>query len=207
MTVEMMRACALTQGVTQVNVVDSPAVNEVSIMDPDRPRSLADDDGVTHINIDLRAKTKLGRQLSHVYRLQYEHPEFGPFVSIQGLIGFIRSGCMDDQFHYLAGMAARDRSLATNSDFILGFREIVMEANYFKIVQNDELRKLFVESTLPFDQYYLHDITQRPIHTPAASWVLPGMETIRQLLKENRPYPTVSYEGVSDPHRRLKRAG
>lgn len=153
-------------------------------------------DGVDHINIDNRGRTTLGQQLSHMHASQFLHPEYGPFESVEGFIGFVRSGATDDRFHWMAGMEARFHSRKLDSSFIRGFRELVMEASYFKIVQNQDLRDAFVESTLPFDHYYLLETNGRPIQPGAAGWVIPAFEQLRTMLRANETYPRPDYSGV-----------
>jgi hypothetical protein len=156
----------------------------------------ADMDGVDHINIDQRGKTELGQQLSHLTKMQFVHPEFGPFQSIEGFIGYIRSGAKDDSFRYLHGMNARFRSRELDTQFIRGFREIVMDANYLKITQNEELFESFKISSLAFDHYYLFGANQRPVRPKNATWIIPAFEELRKELQEGRPHPQVDYSGI-----------
>jgi hypothetical protein len=196
------QACALTQTRTPffADVLNRSNVMEAEVdmvtLD-DTAKSKVELDGVTHINIDKRGRTELGQMLTHMSRSQFDHPEFGPFQSVEGFIGFIRSGATDDQFHYVHGMNARYRAKNQNSDFIRGFRELVMQANYLKIVQNDSLRRAFRDSMLPFDHYYLLG-NGRPVQPRNAQWIIPGFEELRRLIKADQPYPTVDYTGVQE---------
>jgi len=158
--------------------------------------SKADLDGLDHINIDAKAKTELGRKLSHLTRSDFVHPEFGPFHSIEGFIGYLRSGMKDDQFRYLSGPSARYRSRIQETEFIQGFREAVMEANYFKIMQNASLLARFKASTLPFDHYYLFENNGLPIQPNAAAWLIPAFEELRHLIQSDKPYPEMDYTGL-----------
>lgn len=198
---EAVRACALTgAGVAAMQDQSPPVVirAETIMKGPAAVYSRADHDGIDHINIDSRGRTELGKQLTHMHRQDFLHPEFGPFRSVEGLIGFIRSGAQEDEFHWLHGMEARHRSRNLESEFIKGFREIVMEANYFKIVQNDELRDAFIACTLPFDHYYLLETNGRPIRPMAAAWLVPAFEDLRKLIRDGRPFPKVDYSGVKE---------
>lgn len=196
------QACALTQpsprpflleGLRTSSILDTEV--EMNTMD-DTPKSKAELDGVTHINIDKKGRTELGQMLTHMARSQFDHPEFGPFQSVEGFIGYIRSGGKDDQFHYVHGMNARYRAKNQDSDFIHGFREIVMEANYLKIVQNPSLLKAFKESVLPFDHYYLLPNNGRAVQPRNAMWIIPGFEELRRLIKAGEVYPKADYTGV-----------
>jgi hypothetical protein len=200
---ERTQACALTQTrpgffadvLSQSNVMHAEV--EMNTLD-DTPKGKVELDGVTHINIDKKGHTELGQMLTHMARSQFDHPEFGPFQSVEGFIGFIRSGAKDDQFHYVHGMNARYRAKNQDSDFIRGFREIVMEANYLKIVQNESLLKAFRDSTLPFDHYYCLANNGRPVQPRNAQWIIPGFEELRRLIKAGEPYPKVDYSGVAE---------
>jgi hypothetical protein len=194
------QACALTQtrpmlfvGLDQSNVAEAEV--EMNTMMDDAPRTKVDQDGVGHINIDKKGRTELGRMLTHMARSQFDHHEFGPFQSVEGFIGFIRSGAKDDQFHYVHGMNARYRAKNQDSDFILGFREIVMEANYLKIMQNESLLAIFKASTLPFEHYYLLE-NGRAVQPRNAQWIIPGFEEIRRIIQAGESYPKVDYSGV-----------
>jgi hypothetical protein len=197
---ERQQACALTQTrpgffagvVSQSNVVEAEV--EMNTLD-DAPKGKVELDGITHINIDKRGRTELGQLLTHMARSQFDHPEFGPFQSVEGFIGYIRSGGKDDQFHYVHGMNARYRAKNQDSDFIRGFREIVMEANYLKIVQNESLLKTFKDSVLPFDHYYCLP-NGRPVQPRNAMWIIPGFEELRRLIKTGQPYPKTDYSGI-----------
>ena len=193
------QSCALTHtrpmpyvGLHQSNVMEAEV--EMNTLD-DAPKGKVELDGITHINIDKRGRTELGQMLTHMARSQFDHPEFGPFQSVEGFIGFIRSGAKDDQFHYVHGMNARYRAKNQDSDFIRGFRELVMEANFLKIVQNESLRVAFKDSELPFDHYYLLG-NGRPVQPRNAQWIIPGFEELRRLVKAGLVYPKVDYSGV-----------
>lgn len=170
----------------------------VMLNDPQNVFKKVDRDGVDHINIDLRGKTLLGQQLTQMYDLGFIHPEYGQFRSVEGFVGFIRSGAREDRFRWMVGMEARYHSRKLETSFIPGFREIVTEANYFKIVQSESLLKAFTESTLPFDHYYLFETNGRPIQPAAASWLLPAMENLRTLICDGVAFPRADYTGVED---------
>lgn len=196
------QSCALTHTPRSIAYVD---LHESNVMEAEVDMDTLDDtakrkvelDGVTHINIDKRGRTELGQMLTHMARSQFDHPEFGPFQSVEGYIGFIRSGAKDDQFHYVHGMNARYRAKNQDSDFIRGFRELVMEANYLKIVQNETLRQAIKASALPFDHYYLLS-NGRPVQPRNAQWIIPGFEELRRLVKADLPFPPVDYTGVAE---------
>jgi len=49
-------------------------------------------DGVTHINIYSKGKTKLGRLLTNFAHTPFTHAEYGQFASVEGFWYWIRDG-------------------------------------------------------------------------------------------------------------------
>lgn len=152
-------------------------------------------DGLTHINIDSHAKTELGRMLVHKYPSKFEHPTFGRFKSIEGFWGYIRDGARDDRWRYVSGMSAKRETRALGPRFIANFHQIIMEANFLKVEQNETVRALMIASTLPFEHYYIFrseemspDNPGVPTRPQIASWLTRGFEEIRtMLIKGTRP--------------------
>lgn len=195
-----LQSCALTKNQGHTEEIQQDQESNEGMHAEQRVKyncpTRADSDGITHINIDRYGMTELGRMLTHMYHLPFVHPEFGPFRSVEGFIGYIRSGGKDSQFHYAHGMNARYRSRNQSSEFISGFRQIVMEANYLKITQNEQLRDLMINSDLPFDHYYLFGPHGNPVRPRNASWLVPSFEELRDMLKEGKSYPPVDYTDV-----------
>lgn len=147
-------------------------------------------DGVTHINIDAHARTELGRLLLHKLASRFEHPMFGQFKSVEGFWGFIRDGARDDRWRYVSGMAAKYETRKLGPRYIANIHQIIMEANFYKVEQNETIRSLMVASTLPFDHYYIfrspemaEDNPGVPIRPQIAPWLTRGFEEIRTLLQ------------------------
>lgn len=205
MNVDRTQTCGLTMSRPGART-QSPVVTAADLFKTPEA-SFADEDGVKHINIDRNAKTELGKTLTHLHRADFTHPYFGPFLSVEGLIGFIRSGGKDAQFHYLHGMDARYRSKKLDTRFIRGFREVVMEANYLKIIQNTELHAKFLASTLPFEHYYMfqpaadrtgHRPDAYPIRPQNASWLIPSFDALRSLMQAGGQPEQADYSGVTE---------
>lgn len=167
----------------------------------------ADEDGPagTHINIDSRAKTDMGKMLTHLYESKFVHPEFGPFQSMEGFWAYVRNNGSGNQFRTMHGMTARRASQKVKSRKIDFFYEIILEANFEKITQNTEgLADMLKESTLPFDHYYVFGprgaelgADGHLIRPPVAEMMIKMMTEIRDHLKAGTRPPKPDYVDVS----------
>lgn len=150
-----------------------------------------DQDGITHINIFSKGSTELGRKLSHFAYAPFIHPYFGPFKSMEGFWYYIRAVEPDDKLRELVGHEAKFYGREKETKFLNNFQEIIMDANYQKIEQNPDIKKLMLESTLPFDHYYTFGPKQ--VRLSQFIWLIEGFESIRTAIKNNQPYEEVDY--------------
>lgn len=147
----------------------------------------ADEDGVSHINIHPSiARTELGRKLALFSFTPFTHPYYGKFNCLEGFLHFVRNEDRDDKLRY----ATHDRALKVGKkgkpNTYPGFRDDILGAMYQKIIQNKDIRDEFVESTLPFDMYYLFGPHELPIATKWSEWLLVGLDEIRESLKKDQ---------------------
>lgn len=144
-------------------------------------------DGIDHINIWGQAETDLGKLLAHGAKVSFKHSIFGRFSCLESFWHWVRSEEHDDRIRTMTGKSLQDFVTLLTRKNVVNFRAIIMDANYQKVKQYPEILQAMVESTLPFDCYYVYkreaDI---PIRTNFASWVIDGFEEIRKALKENR---------------------
>jgi len=159
----------------------------------------AEDDGKTHINIWINSKTPLGVMLAHFYESPFVHPFFGPFASMEGFWHYVQNEEQDDSLRSLSGMSAKKRGKRLTWRHVENFHEIITAANFYKIEQNAELKKLFLESTLPFDYYYIFapkgdavGLASTVIRPPGYDWLVKGFEDIRKMMQHgDRPSPNL----------------
>lgn len=175
----------------------------------------AAEDGVTHINIDANAKTLLGRLLVNMERTPFNHPAFGRFDSIEGFWNWVTYKnkmsedpetklLRGDKWRTVYGMNAKKlgQKIAHDEKYrVEDFYAIILEAIYFKIDQTPELREEFLKSTLPFRHYYVNygdgSVPGGLVVTPTiASWLVPGIERIRTLMKEGYEPERPDYSDV-----------
>lgn len=146
-----------------------------------------ENDGKDHINIHSMGNTELGKLLSHFAHTPFTHEYFGPFYSIEGFWYFARSGfdeLVGNRLRYLSGYRAKQMGRQLSYKWYKEFKEDIIAANYQKIIQNDELSKMFVESKLPFDHYYTFGPNSLLVTPQSAAWLVEGFEDIRLAMKE-----------------------
>lgn len=143
-------------------------------------------DGVTHINIYSKGRTELGRLLSHFTHTPFTHPYYGPFHSMEGFWYYIKAAEQDDTLRTLWGRQAKDYGKRKPSLRRENFKELIIEANFHKIDQTPELKRLMADSALPFDHYYLFGEEPVFVRPPGFGWLVEGFEEIRQHLRRCR---------------------
>lgn len=168
-------------------------------------------DGVDFINIAVSGKTKLGRFLAMDYigfidndryrnTIDYfVHPVFGKFNTLYNFSVFLRSVTQDDTLRH-----ANTRHLwPTIKNYPEQFNEyvpnelaLIAYAMWEKVDQNEEMKNLLTESTLPFDSFRT-TTTERVIngqetklikyvHTPRSSFTIMVSVLIRDQLIKNK---------------------
>jgi hypothetical protein len=151
-----------------------------------RPPAKPDGDGKTHINISMTGATELGRQLTHFAVTPFIHPIYGPFKSMEGFWHYIKCEEADDLFRTLSASKAKSHAKSKPTVFRENFIQIINEANFYKIEQTPGLKELMVESSLPFEYYYLFGPNQLQIEPKQAKWLCSGFEEIRRLMKAGK---------------------
>lgn len=113
-----------------------------------------DEDGDTHINIYTKGKTELGRMLSNLSNIGFTHPTYGEFRSMEGWYYYVATGFkVEDLKHYYgfnAKALGNKFERVPNDDFERHIKCGLM----LKILQNERLKEMVKESTLPFTHYY-----------------------------------------------------
>lgn len=161
------------------------SMNSVGIQDIENELPISEtNDGETHIRIYSLANTELGRKLHLMYcGTPVVCPELGNFASIAGAM----------YFHDIKLDVYRDYSFITKDRFPFSKTPKASESivRFAKrlilsvLEQDAELKKLFVESSLPFKEYtVLNSMSeeQRIFHTGAV-WYLNVLEEIRYELQ------------------------
>lgn len=149
---------------------------------------LPENDGVDHINIYSNSRCAVGKALSHFVYSPFTHPYLGPFYSMEGFWYFMRNGQVDDSLRYLTGRRAKLKGREMQAKWYSDFKEDIMAANYIKVIQNEKIKELLKESTLPFDHYYLFmgrgDKTVL-VNARDNEWLVDGWDKIREAVKND----------------------
>lgn len=144
------------------------------------------DDGITHINVYTRGRTRLGRLLSNLADVKVEHPDYGTFRTAEGLWYYLRSGCKHEDLRALSGFEAKNLGKTLEVVWNDKFQEQFLVGVRAKVMGNDELKALLKESSLPFAHYYYYgspysDTPPRLVYPKDSDW---QMEFYTELRKE-----------------------
>ncbi len=134
-------------------------------------------DGIDHINIYSKGKTRLGIWLSNFQKEPFEC-EDGKFYSIEGYWYFL--GCGNEKLRKCYGYMAKKIGRESGAKDWLEteeFKNKIKKAMEIKLTLNPEMAKEFKYSVLPFKHYYIH---YGVIEVPEAKWILDHWELLRQ---------------------------
>ena len=147
------------------------------------------DDGVTHVNVYTRGRTALGRSLSNLADIAFEHPTFGRFRTMEGLWFWLALGRSNDMFRMMDGYNARRHGSDGTKVWVDGFQDHIRDGITAKIVQNPELREMLCVSytELPFFHYYCYGKGDNvKLITPKGhEWQMLHIEKVRKTLIAN----------------------
>ena len=153
--------------------------------------ALVRSDGITHVNIGGR--TVLGQDLAHFAHMPFVHPFYGPFNCMEGFWYYIKAQHPDDTLRSLVGYRAKDYGKDLPMKKVDNFKELIIEANYYRINQNPEFRDMFVNCELPFDHYYLYGEGNLLIRPKGFEWIVEGFEELRIMFREGRVPKALHY--------------
>jgi hypothetical protein len=139
-------------------------------------------DGVTHINIYSKGKTKLGQALSHFSHHGFNHPHYGHFASLEAFWYYVRSGCKHEELKELVGLYAKKIGRAYPRVERSDFMRLIHDAAQMKIEQNPNLLQMVLKSALPFEHYYVdwRNGKPKPFYPKGIHWLAPMYDQIRK---------------------------
>lgn len=151
-------------------------------------------DGVHHINANRQGKTELGVLLDMDSHTPFNHPEAGLFESAGGFWHYVRTRPLVEDYRELYGSAllskvsvirdiTRIKSGAYQQINVKGFRTIIADALWHKVTQNPVILDLMINSTLPFEQYYLMGELGIRKYTKEGYWIAAAFEEIRRAVR------------------------
>lgn len=113
-------------------------------------------DGVTHINVWSRGRTKLGRQLTNMASIDTYVKGLGSFTSIEGLWWYAATGMTNPKFKVMNPFDARREGKKLPRVDNPRFEEIIKEGLTYKVKNHPELLAGLDQLTLPLCHYYVY---------------------------------------------------
>jgi hypothetical protein len=111
-------------------------------------------EGLDHLNINLSSLNKLARELEFCSNLSFNHPDYGSFNCLEGMLYYLvshkekwRTGWGVDIKKY----AKYHLNLLTDE-----MRNKVIEGLHCRFLQYPEHYELFMQNTLPITYYYFY---------------------------------------------------
>lgn len=140
------------------------------------------EDGVTHINVYTKGKTKIGRDCSNLQECNIEHPYLGRFRTLEGLWYYTKTGCQHEIFRVLNGHDARKRGKPMpRVDYPL-FNKMFKLGIVVKLENNPELQKELVASgDIELTHYYVYQ--DKILTQPHHEWQIEFWKILRDALK------------------------
>lgn len=143
-------------------------------------------DGIDHINIGIYKRTPAlaGLLTNQSRRSPIEHPYLGHFGTMESYWMYLQYENAPDTVRELHG--AKLQALVKK----LGervrrryFRDLIMDGNFYRIQQSSAIKRAFIESELPFANYYLHGDTNVPIYPGVSGWLIQDLHELREIFK------------------------
>lgn len=136
-------------------------------------------DGVTHINVYSKAKTKLGKFLSNFTKAPFVHPEDGQFNSVEGYWYWLST--KDDTLRGLHGFQAKAHGRKVDGkDWVDTdeFKRKIKMAVRAKMDHNQAMKAEFTKSRLPLHHYYVYG--GKVVEPKEGRWFIEFLEALRQ---------------------------
>ncbi len=136
-----------------------------------------ENDGIDHINVYSKGKTKLGRFLTNFAKSPIE-TEDGPFESIEGYWYWL--SCKNDELRKLSGWLAKDvgRKLG-GKDWLETeeFKRKIKAAIDIKLKNNLEMYNELCKLKLPLKHYYVYG--NKVVEPKEGRWIIEHLESKR----------------------------
>jgi len=143
-------------------------------------------DGIKYINIYAHGAEELGRLLAPITHMPFTHPDYGNFQNLQGFWEWLKSKERPDALRYVTGRQAIEIGRGLTKDYVERFHDIILEANFCRIDQNQQLHEAFLKSELPFEMYYLknpHSHNPLPIRPSTRELMVNSFTELRDMMK------------------------
>jgi hypothetical protein len=145
-------------------------------------------DGIEHINVYTKARSKLGRELTNPSELPVQMPVIGEFRTVEALWWWLSTGCQHHGLKTLPGLVPKITSQKQSYKrfYVPKFEEIMKYAIAWKIKHNEDLSRRFFASRLPLVHYYTYGSVGNEVVRPAngSIWTIDFLEELRLMGEE-----------------------
>lgn len=152
-------------------------------------------DGIDHINVNIDAETEIGKMLSHFFYSPFIHPMYGRFANLEAFWQWIKSVERPEVIRTMSAPNAKKEGRHLEKRKVPQFYEVIADANYLRITQNHTIYEALMNSTLPFDTYYLNasGMATRPQDSVK---MIKQFEQIRHWLRHDIAPPELDYKHI-----------
>jgi len=141
------------------------------------------EDGIDHINVSQMGKTDLGKFLDINAKAPFNHPELSQFQSVGGLWFYVKTEAHPESFRYVWGDRCRKMGKEYKTIDVEGFKLIIADATWIKLISNPQMVEEMILSDLPFKNYFYYGALRIKKTTPESAWYCKVLEEIRNTLK------------------------
>lgn len=139
-------------------------------------------EGLDYINVYSKAKTQLGKRLSHLTVYPTEHPRFGRFDTMEGFWYYLATGMVYERFRTMSGFEAKAAGKEAKSIPMPEFEDEIRYANCLKLYTHRHILNDLLDSTLPLVHFYCYRNHNGAVVRPAnrSVWLMKFFEQIRE---------------------------
>jgi hypothetical protein len=151
-------------------------------------------DGIDHINIGVvrRSPGLAGLLSNQSRRSPIDHPYMGHFATMESYWTYLQYASPPDSIRELHGRALQAMvKKLDNKVRRKYFRDLIMDGNFYRIQQSSAIKRAFIESELPFANYYLHGDSNVPIYPTVSSWLIQDLHELREIFKRGLEFDYV----------------
>jgi hypothetical protein len=145
-------------------------------------------DGIDHLNIGVFKRTPglAGLLTNQSRRSPIEHPYLGHFSTMESYWTYLQYADAPDEIREMHGatLQALLKKLGSKKIRRRYFRDLIMDGNFYRIQQNSAIKRAFVDSELPFANYYLHGEPKVPMYPTVSSWLVQDLHELREIFRQ-----------------------
>lgn len=115
---------------------------------------LPENDGIDHINVYSKGKTKLGKMLSNFAWTPFVLDEIGPFCTVEGWWYYTLTG--DERFRTTSGWESKELGKKLPVNGHIPTEEELADVYEAKLQAHPQIKKMLNECSLPLAHYYVY---------------------------------------------------